>query len=35
VTGWLFPVIIALFVLSHITVVQRVVHVYKTASHRL
>jgi phosphatidylglycerophosphate synthase len=31
VTGWLFPVIIALFVFSHITVVQRVVHVYSNS----
>ncbi len=34
VTGWLFPVVIALFVLSHITIVQRVVHVYKKAGNR-
>ena len=30
-TGRLFPVILVLFVLSHFTVVQRVVHVYRKA----
>ena len=28
-TGWFFPVIFALFVLSHVTVIQRMAHVYK------
>lgn len=28
-TGWLFPVIILLFFLSHITVIQRIAHVYR------
>lgn len=31
--GWFFPVILALFVLSHITVIQRVAHVYKKIGH--
>ncbi|MBF0558889.1 MAG: CDP-alcohol phosphatidyltransferase family protein [Nitrospirae bacterium] len=31
VSGWFFPVIIVLFVLSYITVVQRVVHVYRNS----
>lgn len=30
-TGWLFTVILILFILSHITVIQRVWHVYKKA----
>ncbi|MBA4348488.1 MAG: CDP-alcohol phosphatidyltransferase family protein [Thermodesulfovibrio sp.] len=30
-TGWLFAVILILFILSHITVIQRVWHVYKKA----
>jgi len=29
ITGWIFPVMIVLFILSHITVIQRVVYVYK------
>jgi phosphatidylglycerophosphate synthase len=29
ITGWLFPVVFVLVVLSHITVIQRVVHVYR------
>jgi phosphatidylglycerophosphate synthase len=29
VAGWIFPVMIVLFVFSHITVIQRVVYVYK------
>lgn len=31
ITGWLFPVIIALFLLSHITAFQRIIHVRKNA----
>lgn len=30
-TGWLFPVIFFLFVSSHFTVVQRMIHVYRSA----
>jgi len=33
-TGWFFPVIIILFVFSHITVIQRVVYVYKVSSRK-
>ena len=29
ITGWLFPVIVALFFFSHFTVIQRMVHVYR------
>lgn len=29
VTGWFFPIVVVLFVLGNITVVQRVVHVYR------
>jgi len=30
-TGWLFPVMIVLFVLSHVTVIQRILHVSRHA----
>ncbi len=30
-TGWLFPVLVITFVLSHFTVIQRIVHVYRVA----
>lgn len=33
ITGWLFPAIILLFLLSHITAVQRILHVYKMTKH--
>lgn len=34
ITGWLFPVIVALFFFSHATVIQRILHVYKmTRTH--
>jgi phosphatidylglycerophosphate synthase len=33
-TGWLFQTMIILFVLSHITVIQRIAHVYGSARHR-
>jgi phosphatidylglycerophosphate synthase len=29
ITGWLFPIIMILFFLSHATVIQRILHVYK------
>lgn len=32
ITGWLFYVIIALFFLSHITAIQRILHVYKSVN---
>lgn len=28
-TGWLFPILLILCILSHVTVIQRVVHVYR------
>lgn len=28
-TGWMFPVMIVLFVLSHVTVLQRILHVFR------
>lgn len=28
-TGWLFPAVVVLFFFSHVTVIQRMVHVYK------
>lgn len=33
ITGWLFPVIIILSLFSHITVMQRVLHVYRMAKN--
>jgi len=33
ITGWLFPVIVLLFLLSHITAVQRILHVRKMTKH--
>ena len=33
ITGWLFPVIVLLFFLSHITAVQRILHVYKMTKY--
>ncbi len=33
ITGWLFPVIVLLFLLSHITAVQRILHVHKMTKH--
>lgn len=29
ITGWLFPIIVALFFFSHATAIQRILHVYK------
>jgi len=34
ITGWLFPMIVILFVLSHITALQRIRHVYRMTMHR-
>lgn len=31
ITGWLFPVVLALFFFTHITVLQRIIHVYKVS----
>lgn len=29
ITGWLFPIIVMLFFFSHVTAIQRILHVYK------
>ncbi len=33
ITGWLFPVILILFLLGHATAIQRIIHVYKMTRH--